>query len=63
MVETTKKGKPAMTTVKQIERTWAARQYERLYRDLIMFRPEATLKAERAGALRNGRSKGVRSSW
>jgi hypothetical protein len=32
-----------MITVKQIERAWNARQYERMYRDLIAFRPEATL--------------------
>ena len=35
-----------MITVKQIERTWNAKQHERLYRDLIAFRPEATLKIE-----------------
>jgi hypothetical protein len=33
-----------MITVKQIERAWNAGQYERLYRDLIAFRPEATLE-------------------
>lgn len=32
-----------MITVKQIERTWSARQYERLFRDLVECRPEATL--------------------
>ncbi len=35
-----------MITVKQIDRTWTARQYERLYRDLITFRPEANLTPE-----------------
>lgn len=32
-----------MITVKQIEQCWGSRQYERLYRDLIAFRPEANL--------------------
>ena len=32
-----------MITVKQIERTWSAKQYERLFRDLVECRPEATL--------------------
>jgi hypothetical protein len=32
-----------MTTVKQLERAWSAKQYERLFRDLIACRPEAGL--------------------
>src|SRR5438270_711757 len=35
-----------MITVKQMERAWNARQYERLYRDLLAFRPEATLRMD-----------------
>ena len=32
-----------MITVKQMERAWNARQYERVYRDLVAYRPEATV--------------------
>jgi len=32
-----------MTTVKQIERAWKRRKFERLFRTLAAFRPEATL--------------------
>src|SRR5256885_11974206 len=35
-----------MITVKQIERAWTARQYERLFRDLVACRVEATLNLE-----------------
>jgi hypothetical protein len=35
-----------MTTVKQIERSWASRNYERLYRDMISCRPEAGLSID-----------------
>jgi hypothetical protein len=35
-----------MITVKQIERAWTARQYERLFRDLVACRVEASLKLE-----------------
>jgi hypothetical protein len=30
-----------MTTVRQIERAWAGKAYERLFRELVAFRPEA----------------------
>jgi hypothetical protein len=40
------KGRSHMITVKQMERAWNARQYERLYRDLVAFRPEATLRMD-----------------
>ena len=35
-----------MITVKQIERAWTARQYERLFRDLVACRIEATLNLD-----------------
>src|SRR3989442_15827516 len=35
-----------MITVKQIERAWNARQYERLFRELMACRPEADLNLE-----------------
>ena len=35
-----------MTTVKQIERLWNARQHDRLFRDLIAARPEASIRLE-----------------
>ena len=35
-----------MTTVKQLERTWTAKQYERLYKDLVECRAEAGLAFE-----------------
>jgi hypothetical protein len=38
-----------MTTVKQMERAWSARQYERLFRDLVAFRPEAKVELDYDG--------------
>lgn len=35
-----------MTTVRQIERYWNSKDYERLFRELIAHRPEATLRLE-----------------
>jgi hypothetical protein len=35
-----------MTTIKQLERNWTSRQYDRLYRDLVACRPEAGLAME-----------------
>ncbi|HLL89320.1 MAG TPA: hypothetical protein VK324_08450 [Tepidisphaeraceae bacterium] len=42
-----------MITVKHIERVWTARQYDRLLKELLSARPEATvrLEAELAGSL------------
>jgi hypothetical protein len=39
-----------MITVKQMQRTWSARQYERLFRDLVAYRAEATLDLDFEGA-------------
>ena len=39
-----------MITVKQMQRAWSARQYERLFRDLIEYRPEGTLDLDFEGA-------------
>jgi hypothetical protein len=39
-----------MMTVKQMQRTWAARQYERLFRDLIEYRAEGTMGLDFEGA-------------
>jgi hypothetical protein len=39
-----------MMTVKQIQRTWSASQHERLYRDLVLQRPEAALELGFNGA-------------
>jgi hypothetical protein len=35
-----------MMTVRQIERMWSAKQYDRLFRDLIANRPESALRAQ-----------------
>lgn len=35
-----------MTTIRQIERAWTARTYEKLFRDLIAARPEAGFRFE-----------------
>ncbi len=35
-----------MITIRQIERLWGTKNYERLFRDLISFRPEGTLRAQ-----------------
>ncbi|HZZ44906.1 MAG TPA: hypothetical protein VFE58_18355 [Tepidisphaeraceae bacterium] len=35
-----------MITIRQIERMWGGKQYERLFRDLIAARPEGTLRAQ-----------------
>jgi hypothetical protein len=39
-----------MITVKQMQRTWAARQYERMFRELVACRPEAQLDLDFDGA-------------
>jgi hypothetical protein len=35
-----------MMTIRQIERMWGAKSYERLFRELIAARPEGTLRAQ-----------------
>ena len=35
-----------MTTVRQIERYWNAKDYGRLFRGLVLFRPEAKLRLD-----------------
>ena len=35
-----------MITIRQIERMWGSKNYERLFRDLISARPEGTLRAQ-----------------
>src|SRR3712207_5518067 len=35
-----------MTTVRQIERYWTAKEYARLFRDLVAARPEAQFRLE-----------------
>ena len=35
-----------MTTVRQIERAWTGKAYDRLFRDLVAFRPESTFRMD-----------------